>query len=235
MKCFPAMMLIMATAATECHAQSPMPVTATWEISTDSGATWSAGSVNVPITQTAVRARYMLTWGTTPSNQEFFNTAVFSPTISGVDGAGMSDTVTNIRGVQLTLGPLPANIQGRRWRVDEIKIGSDDSPPPNGPVSLNGFDALQEIYYFGNPVSILEYDLQLDGSLGSRRLSAVWRPRPSNPSNPFALSVVSFTPGPLVYSYTFNDATLVVIPAPASLALPGVASAMLLCRRRSQS
>jgi hypothetical protein len=213
-------------------AQTTVPVTASWQISLDNGATWQSGTVQAPQTQASVRVRQFVSWGT-PSSADYINGAGFDGIVRSINGAGLGDTTSNFFGILDGMYiPMPAIIQGRRWAPDLIKIDRGDALAPGlGTfVSITNNTPTGGIIY-GNPIRTFEYTLNLDGTLGSREFSAAWQQFPVG--QPLLLVTVDGLPQPYTYSYTFNDATLVVVPSPAGLALVGVASGVLLRRRRS--
>lgn len=209
--------------------QTVLPVTSSWQISLDNGATWQGGTVQAPQSQTSVKVRNFVTWGDGVTLHPF-GSANFDGVVQSLDGAGMGDSVSNIRGVFWGIFQAPvSNIQGRRWAPDTIKIdpiGDTRAPGVFPFVSLGPGPGGGP---FG-PLSIFEYDLALDGTAGSRLITAAWQINSQNQPN-LQVGLVG-DPGPYAWQVTLQDATLVVVPSPAGLAVLGVASGVLLRRRR---
>lgn len=209
--------------------QTVVPVTSSWQISLDNGATWQGGTVLAPQGQTSVKVRNFVTWGDGVTLHPFGG-AAFDGVVRSLQGAGLGDSVTNIRGIfDGIFQPAPSFIQGVRWAPDVIKIDplADVNAPGQFPyVGLgSGFTSGAL-----GPLSIFEYDLMLDGSTGSRQITAAWRV--SSQNQPYLIVSLVGNPGPYAWQVTLQEATLVVVPSPAGLALVGVASGVLLRRRR---
>jgi hypothetical protein len=129
--------------------------------------------------------------------------------------------------------PLPSLIQGRRWAPDIIKIDRGDALAPG----LGSFVGISNTGFtggiiYGNPIQTFEYTLHLDGTPGERQFSAAWLLSAST-GTPVLTARVTGLDQPYTFSPTFNDATLIVVPSPSGLALVGVASGVVLRRRRS--
>jgi hypothetical protein len=211
-------------------AQTIVPVTSLWQLSLDNGQTWQSGTVVAPQSQTSVKVRNFVTWGDGVTLHPF-GRAEFDGVVRSLEGAGLGDSVTNIRGVFSGIFQPPLiNIQGRRWAPDIIKIDSigDTQAPGNFPfVTLGAGQGSGPL----GPLSIFEYDLVLDGTAGSRLITAAWRMSPQNQPN-LVVGLLG-NPGPYEWQVTLQEATLVVVPSPAGLAVLGVASSVLMRRRRS--
>jgi hypothetical protein len=230
--------LIFTTAwvgTTSATAQStPVPVAFLWELSKDGGASWQQGSTIVDATNLAVDARLRIAWTSPVSTaQDFFGNARFDGTVQGLVAAGSLDTVTSItalvNGVMQT--PLAA-VQGRRFSTDLIKIDlGDPLPPGQGAfVTVNNAPALGGLTA-ANPVTVLQYRLNLDGSPGSRIVSCAL---PT--SQPVSIALFGLPAGQQpTFVPTVQSATLVVVPSPSCLTLAGLAGAVLLRRRRSDT
>ncbi len=225
---------IVAVACFACaaSAQTILPVTSSWQLSLDNGQTWQGGTVFAPQSQTSVKVRNFVAWGDGVTLHPF-NAALFDGVVRSQAGAGLNDSVANIRGVfNGFFTPAMPFIQGRRWTTDIIKIdGGDTQAPGQFPfVSLSSSPFTGTIFF--GPASIFEYDLLLDGTAGSRHISAAWRIDAATGQPSLGVGLTT-TPGPYDLQVTLQDATLVVVPSPAGLALVGVASGVLMRRRRS--
>lgn len=223
------MVMGVATVASVASGQTVLPVTSSWQISLDNGTTWQGGTVLTPQSQASVKVRNFVTWGDGVTRHPF-SSAQFDGVVRSLEGAGLGDSVTNIVGVfGGVFQPPVLNIQGRRWAPDLIKIDSigDTQAPGLFPfVTLGPGPAGGPL----GPLSIFEYDLMLDGTAGSRLITAAWRINSQN--QPTLVVGLSGNPGPYTWQVTLQDATLVVVPSPAGLAVLGVASDVLLRRRR---
>ncbi len=211
-----------------------LPVTSTWQISTNNGATWNSGETQVPLNTSSVRVRMVVSW-TPPvlDPNAYLIGTTFDGYVRGLSGAGTADTVSSIS--LLSLGvyqPAPASldIAGRRVSADLIKIDRGDALPlGQGTVISVGNAPVFGSVVLGTPVTVFDYALNLDGSAGSREVGLVYAAVPS-PVRVSTLLPTGFTS--ISTQASTQPATLVVVPTPASLALVGVASGMLLLRRR---
>jgi len=208
-----------------------LPITSTWQVSTDNGTSWNSGTSQVPQTQANVRLRMQISWSSpTPNASEWLNGASFDGYVRGMSGAGSTDGVTNISLRENgTFQRASVPLAGRRVAADLIKIDRGDTLPLGQGTIVNvGNAPVTGGIVFGTPVTVFEYQLDLDGSIGSREAGLVYR----------AGSPVSVVTTPPVGFTSFNfialtqPATIVVVPAPTALALAGVGGVVLLRRRR---
>lgn len=149
----------------------------TWQVSSDGGSTWRDGSVEVSTTQPSVRVRCLIDWVDPDAvTYAFARVSSFDAIVAGMDGAGPGDRVENYA------RPYPLD-RGARQTIVATRFGNtikmDDSRDTFAPgVWTRGvFPAqLVENYSEGHftrakPISVFEYDLVLDGTLGVRRIT----------------------------------------------------------------
>lgn len=210
-----------------------VPVTSTWQISTNNGATWSSGQTVVPQSTSSVRVRMEVSWTPpVPDPQTFLGAALFDGYVRGTNGAGPADTVTNI--FMLDNGffaPARAAIQGRRVASDLLKI----DPGDNAALGLGLLNSANNApvtggIVFGSQVVVFDYRLQLDGTLGSREIGLVY----GAVSQPVSIVTTTVPSSSYTVQPLTQAATLVVVPAPASTVMVGTCAAMLLRRRRGR-
>jgi hypothetical protein len=214
-----------AMCASVAVAQTPMLVTTSWEVSSNNGASWQSGTVQVPQSQQSVLVRHVVTWGL-PSQGDYLVNGGVIPTVRTTGLVGVNDTASDVFHRQIVMQAAPSSISGRRFTLNELVISSSTSPPPLGAVTFFCFDPLLGTTVVANPVDVLRFRLNLDGSVGERVISD-W----TNTSTRYNVVSVA-TPGPYQFTFTHIPTSLVVSPSPAGLALAGVAGAMLLRRRR---
>ena len=214
----------------------------TWQISTDTGASWTEGSVHVPATQESVLLRVVFSWRDLPGAYALASTQ-FDAIRVGLDGAGPGDTVRNlVRPGALGSGEQQTIVSTRFG--DTIKM--DDSRDTSGPgFGLRGIFPSQPPEFLSggnftsaNPVSLFEYELVLDGSLGERLISDV----------PMAVgedtlvvklftspqgSLAQLRNGMFMTQIQRSDARVIVVPAPVTWA--GLTTGLALTARRRRA
>ncbi len=208
-----------------------LPVTSTWQISTNNGASWNSGETQVPLSTSSVRVRMVVSW--TPPVVDPLTRLVavtFDGYVRGLNGAGAADSVTSLAMLQNgAVQAAPSTIVAARVATDLIKIDRGDSLPlgEGGLVQVVNSPLTGALY--GTPVTGFEYRLQLDGSSGARELGLVH----GIIAAPVGVAT-ALPPGftSLSFQALTERATLVVVPSPAGLAVLGVASGVLLRRRR---
>jgi hypothetical protein len=191
-----------------------------WQASLDNGQTWQDSEVFVNSLQTEVRLRGLLDWSTDAGFA--FARATFDTIIQG--GANdITDTIVDAR------SPFPLNLVfaqtlvttrfGNLLKIDDSR---DTMPPGQGLRGIfphNPVPAFDTRWTSANPLSIFEFTLVLDGSLGSRTISSIYaqtsQGTPTYPS--FYTSMGGATN--FTIQTTVVPLTVTVIPAPASMAL----------------
>lgn len=211
-----------------------LPVTSTWQISTNNGATWNSGETQVPLNTSSVRVRMVVSWTPpVPDPDGYLAGAAFDGYVRGLQGAGALDTVSDISLLSLGLyqpAPPSLNLAGRRITPDLIKIDRGDALPlgQGTVVSVGNAPAFGSAIY-GTPITVFDYRLNLDGSVGSREVGLVYS------AAQFPVRVLTTLPQgftTITADASTQPVTLTVVPSPAGLALVGVASGLLLRRRR---
>jgi hypothetical protein len=224
-------LLVFAATASSALAQAfTLPVTSTWQISTDNGTTWNSGSTTVPQSTSSVRVRMQIGW-TPPAPDPFAYvvSAGFDGYVRGVGGAGPADAVTNINMLENGFfAPARAAIQGRRVTSELVKIDPGDNLALGlGTVVVVGNSPATGGVVFGTPLVVFDYRLQLDGSPGERELGLVYSAVPQ----PMRIATGTDPSGFFTVQPLTQPATLLVVPSPAGLVLAGL-SGMWLSRRR---
>ena len=211
-----------------------LPVTSTWQISTNNGTTWNSGETQVPLNTSSVRVRMVVSWTPpVPDPDGYLAYASFDGYVRGLNGAGNADSVAAINllfaGVYQP-APTALSLAGRRVASDLLKIDRGDALPlGQGTVVSVGNSASLGNAIYGTPITVFDYRLNLDGSAGSRELGLVYAavqfPTMVSTSLPAGFTTI-------VTQATTQPATLVVVPSPGGLAVLGVASGVLQRRRR---
>ncbi len=214
------------TIASSALAQTPMLVTTSWEVSANNGLSWQAGTVQLPQSQQSVLVRHVVTWGT-PGLGDYLVSGGVIPRIQTVGQTGLSDTVSGIQRRQIFMQPASSGTMGRRFTTNEILVTTSATTPPTGPITFFTNDPILGTTFPANPVDVVQFQLNLDGTAGERVISD-WV---SN--NSFYRVVSIATPGPYTYSFSHSSTSLIVIPTPTTLAMLAVTSSVLMRRRRS--
>lgn len=204
-----------------------------WEVSADSGVTWTQGLVEVPQSQASieVRARCLFqqdapTW--------FYGTTFFDGVVSGV---GPADSVRNIRFGNTLFNIFIPSISVQRFG-DLLKIdrNSDASPPGLGSLWLSpsqGNSFQTPIPDYSSTFEMFEYQLVLDGTVGEREISGAFRQFHAVGIPPGQFTIVNDRAAETIGYYqalTERRSFVRVVPAPGVLVLG--AGAWTLVRRR---
>ncbi|HLP85285.1 MAG TPA: hypothetical protein VK157_13130 [Phycisphaerales bacterium] len=230
-------------------AQPVATATSTWQISADNGGTWQSGTVSLSQSQQSIRAR-MLVEVTSQgfTNPAHFAHAQFETYLTSSFGAGLNDTISSVRSLRtFVTGPQLVSVVSRSDRFGEILKTSAPSNQPFAPGSGPSlFAENQRTPTSGvpsaiNPLVVFEYTIMLDGSLGTRSLSTLWRGG-STQSTPAIIAplgsiiVGDFANSPTgtiaIAPMTDIPATITVIPAPGAAIVFACAAAISLRRRR---
>jgi hypothetical protein len=202
----------------------------TWQASTDNGSTWQSGRIEVPRKAASVRARAFVSWSDDAGYA--FHASFFEPKITSVAGAGRSDSAADFARAFPFPNFINQMIVARRTGdVLRVSDSRDANAPGAGTFGVRCLQAAESSFSpFTRlrPLSIFEFTLLLDGSVGERVLDHTPLAFGQPPRN---LSIYT-TPGgqsngPLL---EVSPLSIVVIPSPASIsALLGV---LLLAARR---
>jgi hypothetical protein len=228
-------LLAISVAASATHAQTVRfegQATWWWEASADGGATWSQSVLEVPSNQPAVRVRAACSFPQVFGY--YFGAAFIDQRITGLNNAGLGDSLTILNVGILSAQTFAARRFGNVLKIDDI---NDVLPPGEGQGHLGIGQPNPSIgpYTLANPIiNLVVFDLHLDGSAGDRFVDAWWRDwTPNYPQIP---------PGPRIHvrnrdladpdiivpDLTVNPLTIRVIPAPGAVAVllaPGLAIA----------
>jgi hypothetical protein len=198
-----------------------------WEASADGGATWTPSFLEVPAGQGVVKVRASCAFP--PGPRHYFAGAMIDQTITGLNHAGLNDTVV-VTDQGFT---NPQTLNSLRFgNVLKIDDESDTLPPGEGPSNWGIFQPGHAVgpWTYANPVlGLMDFDLYLDGTAGDRLIDAWWRDWSAYfPNDPIIANM-----GPAIlmlnrnlvdwdYIYpdlTVNPLTIRVIPAPGAVAL----------------
>jgi hypothetical protein len=216
---------------------------AAFTFSTDNGATWQPDSLTVPASQTSVLVRLNVTIldGTQalPGRSVHFSSANLESYVTTAVATG--DTMLNplVHEVSSPGNPFlrPGPFAGRRvGNILALDRRNDTTPLGNNPAVFvvnepTGFEGPRTF----NPLTMLQYELSLDGTVGERSLSSVFLPifTPAISVGSNQVGVFDYRGTSLVVravEITQTPATLVVVPAPSSAAV--LASIALFTSRR---
>jgi hypothetical protein len=228
--------LLLISAAVNAAAQ-PIPATFQWQVSADGGMSWTS-SVNVAPSQTSVLVRLRASWQQAAGG--FFAETYFDGLVLN---SGPSDTVADLARItspsngRLTgYGTGPGGAIGHRLG-STIKL--DRTPDTSAPgAGIGWIDPRQNIGDAGaiislnNPITMFQYRLNLDGSLGTRTISGLWRVDPATGAPWAKISgAASGHPSGADLAVTFVDAQ-VIVPTPAGVCVGVMGGAWAMRRRR---
>ncbi len=220
---------------------------ASFHFSGDNGTTWQANSISVPATQSSILVRMSVTVldgvQELPGTDTHFSAANLESYVTTSSPTG--DTIASPLVHQVSSPGQPALqpagfAAGRRvGNILALDRRNDTTPLGSNPaiVVLNEFTSSNGPFRF-NPLTVLQYQLNLDGSMGQRSFSSTFLPIVTP-----AVSVGANQVG--VYDYRNTSlvvravdvaqvpATLTIIPAPGSILLTASAGLLMLRRRRS--
>jgi hypothetical protein len=220
---------------------------ASYAFSTDNGTTWQAHALTVPQSQPSVLIRMNMTvldgGVSAPTNGLlYFSEALFESyvTTATPSGDSLSDIAVlrspAVGGPPLVSGPYAGRRVGNVLAVDRINdvtpLGSSPGVFISNVATPFGSGPFRQ-----NPLTVLQYRLQLDGSGGDRVCSSAFLPYSTFFSTASA-NEVSVTDGRsgtnqfVVVPVTQTPATLTVIPAPGSAVI--VAGTALFVMRRNR-
>ncbi len=200
-----------------------------WLVSTDEGASWQGGAVQVPQNQASVLVRARLAW-TPDAALDAFLTSSLDVVVAN---CGPGDSVSAWR--RFVDGGLASDFTGflgafRFGSTIKVDRSTDSLPPGQGPswIPLGNRLPFQVGFNISNPVDLIEYRLHLDGTPGTRELGQVflWTD----------LSVMIYT------DWTTQSSTrlpttpmpgyITVLPAPGAVALLALGGVVAARRQR---
>lgn len=215
-----------------------------WEASSDGGSTWTPSLLEVSSEQSVVKVRASVAFP--PDRWHYFQGARIDQMITGVNGAGLNDTVVVTDPGFTNQQTLASRRFGSVVKIDDV---SDILPPGEGPghwgIFQPGFSTGPWTY--ANPVlGVIDFNLNLDGSEGDRLVGAWWRDwtvfYPNDPvvaNLPPTIRVANnnpFTGQDYIFpTLTIHDLTIRVVPAPSCAALLATACGFAGARRRRRA
>jgi hypothetical protein len=215
-----------------------------WQISTDDGVSWQGGRVEVGAATQRVRARMVASW-TAEAGYAFAGTQ-FDAVVTGLNAGGNDRVVDPLRPATFDV-PSQTIVATRFGNLIKIDDSRDTAAPGAGSRSVFPGQWAEEFaegrFTRGQPVSIFEYTLLLDGTPGERLLDAVWLPASGGFSCRSirvylnaAGAQLRLQGGPTCdrQDLAYLNASLVVVPAPAGAATM-LAAAVWGSRRRRDS
>lgn len=206
----------------------------TWEVSADGGKTWAGGLVEVPLEQQEVRVRAVAAWSADAGG--WFAAGKPDATWTSIGSAGLGDTVSHIERYR-PFGASAQNLTATRFgSVIKVDDARDTLPPGEGSLSVwasqlpPGFGMAST----ANPAALFEFRIALDGTPGDREASGIFLAVSSGGNTTDRLFAVYTTSSGLTNFplTTMHNATVRVVPAPASPALLGAAVLLATRRRR---
>ncbi len=212
-------------------------ITATWhwQLSGDSGATWSNDLLHREPSG-SVLVRGQLGWTGAPEGTYFAGTTGFDVSVAALTG-GFTDHADMfasepIRGPYLH-DAFAALRFGNTLKLDDAR---DLEAPGLGPQWIRPIEdpPIIGVVRNTNPVILFQFRLLLDGSMGDRVVSHVFRPGGTPPpDHRIALYVAPYFGGPATYVQTSSfPATLRVVPSPGAATMLGVGAIVIVRRRR---
>ena len=233
-------LLLFSAAATSAIGQTVeyrLEGTAIWwrEGSADGGVTWQRGTMIVPQQTPSVMIRSWCSF--TQSGRQYFGGCFLD---AYVGGTGLGDAVDSPFVGYLAHGLLQPRRFGDIIKLDDV---DDLEPPGLGTEWLTPSQPVPNVgpYTYANPINrLVEYQLLLDGTEGSRRVDAVFRPLPRIahlPDRPIVIHDMDDWFRPIAPLLTHEPLTIRVVPAPGTAL--GIAGGVILStsssRRRRRS
>lgn len=208
-----------------------------WQVSADDGATWSAGLLEAPLSQSSVKVRAMASW---TADAGYVFAMVRMDIVWHSEGAGglldeLADLQYNPR-LQGTVYPIGATRFGPSVKIDDLR---DTLPPGEGPrgVNIGQVPEGMGIVDRSNPIELFRYSVLLDGTPGDRRMTSYFiAPFGSvgNTVDRFMLIYVNYQGATNIPLSTLETATLRVVPTPGALAGFGLFPLLAARRRRGR-
>ncbi len=200
-----------------------------WHVSTDEGASWQGGAVQVPQTQASVLVRGRLAWTPDAAVDAFHVTALDVV----VTNCGPGDSVSAWR--RLVQGGLSDDFTGflsafRFGSTIKIDRSTDALPPGLGPEWIRPGNSSPFVVGFNmsNPIDLIEYRLHLDGTPGTRACGQVFLLQPNS------IQIYrDFGTGELAFLPTSDiPGSVTVLPTPGAIALLALGGVVAARRRR---
>jgi MYXO-CTERM domain-containing protein len=205
-----------------------------YEVSADNGTTWQTGTIEVLPTQASVLFRARATWSADGGMYAFAG-AQFDAVVSN---AGAGDSAANATRPGTTgtgsAQTLVASRFGNQIKIDDSR---DTAAPGQGARGVFPGQLVQNFttsFSTANPLVIFQFQLNLDGTEGTRSVSNLYVPPSGGNSTDRFMRVYTSAGGaqnnPL--SSSTGAAVNVLIPTPGALALMGMGLVGVGRRRR---
>lgn len=204
-----------------------------YQVSTDGGATWAGGNVQVQPSQASVLFRAVASW-------DGFNAVGFAGTQfdSVISNAGAGDAVANPTRPGTTSGGSAQTLVATRFGT-QIKIDDsrDTAAPGAGARGVFPGQLAQQFagtnFSSANPLVIFQFQLNLDGTEGTRSVNNLYiAPSGGDTVSRYMRVYTSGTGAQNTPTSTTTGASVEVIPSPGALALLGMGLAAAGRRRR---
>lgn len=204
-----------------------------WQFSIDDGTTWVPNAVVIgAASPAAVRVRALLSWQSAPPTPDIFAAIQFDPFVARMPGFGDGDWIVDpVFRLDNRLQPYPNSAVIALPNLLKVDRTTDVLPPGMGPgwivasqsISLGEFDS-------SNPLVIADYTYSLDGTPGTRTVSAaLWQNGAGASVGFIDLDVGSNL---VLVPASSQPGTITVLPAPTPLALAALAASLTTTRRR---
>lgn len=206
-----------------------------WEGSIDNGQTWQSGSMDVSAQQQGVRVRARCQFPTEllgPAPLTYLQWTNLDAIVVGSSLVGEADSIDTILFAdRIRFNAVTSTRFGNTLKIDAV--GDSDAPgvgggwidiyqrPPNQLPNPN----------LDNPISPIEYTLRLDGSIGTRLVSGVFRDLPGQPPGTQVFITSMFGVG---QGFSANAEQLSINVVPALGTLPVLFASSILVRRTSR-
>lgn len=214
-----------------------VPANFRWQVSTDDGATWRAGAVHVPREQTSVLVNAVISWDA-PTPPSFFAVSSFDVSWRAFS-AGYSDTADMFASEPIRGGYQGSQQFAARRFAETLKVDDalDELPPGLGTGAITPLEPPPNfaIVRDTNPVIVFQFRINLDGTIGERELSAVFRS-----SIAAGRRVQIWVPDGVTWraeltDCVFEPASVTVVPGPGGAGLTLGVVAMTIWRRHRQA
>lgn len=202
-----------------------------WEISTDLGASWRQGVIDVEANQpfVDVRARCLFDQ---ESDRFYYGGVLFDGIVRG---AQVGDS---IGGIEFGTTLFGGAVVQRFSDVLKVDRSGDDLPPGEGPRWLSPLQPspiVGRINDFSNPFEMFSYRLYLDGTPGEREIGAVFRDvvPPGVPQGLYVIVYENFNTSTTYFqSLQVGQASVRIVPTCGTCAVACLFTRLLFQRRR---
>lgn len=210
-----------------------------WEYRVQSSDPWvRAAAVSIPLTTPAidVRFRYQFTPETAaPPTRRYLGGAWYDAVIREAGAGDMPVMISRETTARWTQTVAPSRF-GSTIKIDDSR---DTDPAGQGPYNVTSWQSnpsLGDLKDFSNPITLLSFRYNLDGTAGARTFDAIFegRDRFAAP-NSFAFTYLETNSGSVNFAaLTWSPMTVMVVPTPGA-AVVVVAGMCVLVRSRRVS